>query len=185
VTLRTLAIGLALVALATACGKKSSQATTSTGTTTTVTYTETVTTETQTYTVTVTGQPPMVIGGHEPVLPPGAHLLTTGGPLGATGLVKKIGCQQGKGVARLSWTPAAEPGSAQRVAVTVFPEVADPRDFELVRALPATADVLVWTSLSGQANHTWTVLTRHPEGWAPSARVTFTGPACTADMNSP
>ena len=37
--------------------------------------------------------------------------LAAGPPLGATGLVTKIGCRQGKGIARLRWTPAAEPAA--------------------------------------------------------------------------
>lgn len=181
---------MALVALATGCGKKTSQAATSAGTTsapveTTVTQTQTET-ETETETVTVeVGPPTVTTGGTENALPSDANVLPPGGSLAASGLRAVTDCREGKGVALLRWSPSAEPGESQRVAVTILPEERDPRKFELVHQVSPSARSLVWAGLSGQAIHTWIVLTRHETGWAPSARATFTGPPCAADFNSP
>src|SRR3990172_825696 len=57
-----------------------------------------------------------------PTLPPGT-VLPPGGSSAATGLQASTSCSEaepGKGIADLSWTPAASPGSEQRIQVTIF-----------------------------------------------------------------
>ncbi|MEO8290675.1 MAG: hypothetical protein ABI649_06730 [Gaiellaceae bacterium] len=185
--LALLAAVLALALFAAGCGKKSSGGTTEGPGTTTLAAETTVNTQTTvtTETVTVTVAPPTATEGTNNALPAGAKVLPAGGSLAARALRAATECREGKGVARLRWVPAAEPGDSQRVAVTILPEERDPRKFELVRKVSPDARSLVWTGLSGQAIHTWIVLTQHEAGWAPSARATFVGPACTADFSSP
>jgi len=184
-TARLAALGLVLAALAAACNSGASPPRT-TGTTAPprVTTTETVVTETEVETqMTTVTHPPATTS--ESVLPPDAQLLESKPSLAATRLKVRLDCVEGHGVAHLGWTPAATPGEAQRLGMTILPDVTDPRDFDLLQPLPSSASTFTWAPLQGQAIHTWMVLTRHPDGWAPSARMSFTGPSCTADFNSP
>jgi hypothetical protein len=114
------------------------------------------------------------------MLPAGTPLLSAAS-VAASRLIVELDCVQGKGVARLRWTPSAEPGEAQRIGVAALPNAADPRTFRLLGVVPPEASALTWKGVDGQASHTWLVLTKHAAGWAPSARVSFTGPSCAGD----
>lgn len=130
------------------------------------------------------GQPTATPPGEPPpevTLPPGVPILPPDGAQAASGLGAQVGCDnRGLPFAQLSWTPAASRGSEQRVQVTLSgfegsqAEVSDP--------LPPDRSSFRWVRLHGQAIHSWRVLTRHAEGWAPSETRTFQGPTCPVDI---
>jgi len=82
-------------------------------------------------------------------------------------------------VANLSWMPAIEPGDEQVIQVTIF-------SFDLPGSvfsepLEPSVDQFVLEQLSGQATHSWRVLTRHENTWTPSEPAEFVGATCVAD----
>jgi hypothetical protein len=87
-----------------------------------------------------------------------------------------------RGIARLSWTPARQAGTAQRVEVTVLRDGFATGQLERTAELPAADARLVWDQLHGQAIHHWRVLTLHQDGWVPSESASFEGPTCVADV---
>ncbi len=181
---RILAAAALLLALCAACnGESSAPTSTVPQQTETLTAPPVTTTSTQTEVETTAETETVFCCPGRPVLPAGAHLLTSDPSLAASDLKVRLGCEEGKGVAHLSWTPAAESGNAELLGKSILPNVTNPRKFEFLQTLPATASSFTWKPLEGQAIHAWVVLTSHGDGWAPSARVSFTGPSCTADFN--
>lgn len=123
-----------------------------------------------------------------PTLPPDVTFLPPGGPRAATGLQATVECSvddPSQGIARLSWSVAASPGSEQRVAVTLFKDGFETGQFEITGALPPDQSSFDWTGLHGQAIHLWRVLTLHPEGWVPSETASFEAPTCAVDFGPP
>jgi hypothetical protein len=113
----------------------------------------------------------------EPILEPG-------GPGAATNLQSQVDCslvERRQGLARLQWTPAQEPGTAQQVVVTVFKDGFETGQFDRSERLPPTQSSLVFEEVQGQALHLWRVLTLQPEGWIPSETARFEGPTCLLD----
>jgi hypothetical protein len=114
----------------------------------------------------------------EPILEPG-------GPGAASDLRSEVFCsrlERRKGLARLEWTPAQEPGTAQQVAVTIFKDGFETGQFERSERLPPSQSSLAFEDVQGQALHRWRVLTLQPEGWVPSETARFTGPVCIGDV---
>jgi hypothetical protein len=108
-----------------------------------------------------------------PILPPG-------GPGAATKLQSEVDCAEpGRAVARLSWTPASIPGSAQRVDVTIY---SFDTKYDSSMLLSADQTSLVWEPLRGQAIHDWRVLTLQVNGWVPSETASFEGPTCIVEI---
>lgn len=83
-------------------------------------------------------------------------------------------------LAELTWEPAAEPGRAQRLQVTI-----DPRGFDdnslVGPEIPGDAASAQWTELSGQSLHRWRVLTERDGRWVASPPAQFEGPTCAID----
>lgn len=90
-----------------------------------------------------------------------------------------------KAIARLSWTVAANQGSEQRVAVTIYRDGFETGNYEISEPLPPYQSSLVWDRLKGQAIHLWRVLTLQDEGWVPSVTERFEGMSCVADFVLP
>jgi hypothetical protein len=114
----------------------------------------------------------------EPILEPG-------GPGAATNLQSEIDCspvERRRGLARLQWTPAEEPGTAQQIAVTIFKDGFETGQFERSERLPPRQSSLVFEDVQGQALHRWRVLTLQPAGWVPSETARFEGPTCLFDV---
>jgi hypothetical protein len=109
--------------------------------------------------------------------------ITTGrGSRAATGLQSQVRCEAGQPtpeVAYLSWVPAAELGTAQRVDVTIY---SFEYQFDRSDSLRPDQSSLAWRQLHGHAIHLWRVLTQHGEEWESSALAEFTGPVCP-DVN--
>lgn len=118
-----------------------------------------------------------------PTVPPtpDAPILPPGDSGAATNLQSMVECESpGKAIARLSWTPAASPGTVQRVDVTIYTFEGD--QFESSKLLPPGQDSLVWEQLKGQAIHDWRVLTLQADGWVPSKIASFEGPTCVVEV---
>jgi len=107
--------------------------------------------------------------------------LPPGGPGSATQLQSQTGCVGSQGVARLSWTLAANRGTQQRVQVTILPDAFDRGEAEVSAPIGPGEVSLTWDGLRGQAIHYWRVLTLQPEGWVPSEISSFEGPTCVSD----
>ncbi len=122
-----------------------------------------------------------------PRLPVGVPILSPGGLGGASELSAKPDCvdgEPGRGVVRLSWRVAAERGLEQRVIVTIFRDGFERPAFEASGSLVPGRASFDWYRLHGQAIHYWKVLTRHADGWVPSAIGRFDGPTCPVDSAS-
>ena len=105
----------------------------------------------------------------------------------ATNLQTKTECsdtQLRKGIAKLSWKIAAEPGSAQRVDVTIYRDGFETGKFETTGPIPFGQSSLVWERLDPGIIHYYRVLTLHTQGWASSETASFEGPTCVADFQS-
>jgi hypothetical protein len=87
-----------------------------------------------------------------------------------------------KGIAKLRWTVARHPGSAQRVEVTIYRDGFERGRFESSEPLPPDQSSLAWERLDPGIIHYARVLTRHGEEWVPSTTVSFQGPTCVADF---
>jgi hypothetical protein len=90
-----------------------------------------------------------------------------------------------RALAVLQWTPAAEPGSAQRVEVTIFPDGFEAGPVEHSGLLPPGQSQLRWWRVHGQGVHFWRVLTRDEQGWVASGVSRFEGPLCAVDFQNP
>ncbi|HXQ37639.1 MAG TPA: hypothetical protein VN843_26745, partial [Anaerolineales bacterium] len=111
---------------------------------------------------------------------PDAPILQRGGPRAATNLQSEVECAQpGLAVARLTWTPASNRGSAQRIDVTIY---SFDTKFDSSVLLSPNENSLVWDKLKGQAIHDWRVLTLHADGWVPSETARFEGPTCIVEI---
>jgi len=121
-----------------------------------------------------------------PRLPEGVPVLAPGGDTAATRLqVADVDCSDADGglaVAALRWTPAADRGREQRIAVTIYPGGFERGDFESSAPLSADRDTMTWPRVHGRAFHFWRVLTLQEDGWHPSATVKFEGVACIYDQ---
>jgi hypothetical protein len=112
-------------------------------------------------------------------------ILPPGGPGAATNLRVELDCDKvdlRKGIAKLSWTIAANPGREQRVQVTIFINGFAKNKFEISDSLPPNQRFIVWDQVKGQAIHRWRVLTLQAKGWIPSDTNMFEGPSCVADF---
>jgi hypothetical protein len=108
-----------------------------------------------------------------------------GGPGAATQLMAKARCEEAgsrTGVADLSWLPAANSGSEERVALTIFPEGFDTGNFQVSPPLAAGAASYTWPKTNPGGVHRWRVLTKHGSTWTPSEISMFSGATCVADM---
>jgi len=115
-------------------------------------------------------------------------ILPAGGAGAATKLKAEVYCDDvdlRRGIARLTWTPAASPGGEQRVDVTIYRRGLERGAFESSGPLSADKNSLVWDRVKGQAIHHWRVLTQHADGWAPSETGVFEGPPCVLDSTVP
>lgn len=114
----------------------------------------------------------------------GRPVLAAGGPLAATQLQATATCRQGQpgqAFASLSWVPAAQRGSEQRVQVTIYRDGFERGSFRVGAVLSPDRASSEWEPLEGQAIHYWRVLTLHSEGWRPSESGSFEGPTCPVD----
>jgi hypothetical protein len=119
-----------------------------------------------------------------PVLPTGIPILTADGSRAATSLQASAECdpdEPWKGIATLNWTVARNPGSEQRVAVTIYRDGFEKGKFDVSEPLPSDHSLLVWDRLSPGIIHFWMVLTRQVDGWVPSEQSSFEGPICAVD----
>lgn len=116
-----------------------------------------------------------------PRLPRGVPILLPNRASAASQLSAQADCmdeEPGRAVVRLSWQPAGNHGTAQRVIATIFRNGFERRAFEASGALAGRRRVFDWYRVHGQAIHFWRVLTRRANGWVPSAIGQFEGPTC-------
>lgn len=85
------------------------------------------------------------------------------------------------GVADLTWRPAAQPGSEQRVALTIFADGFDTGNFQVSPSLPPGAAGYTWSNTNPGGIHRWRVLTLHGDTWTPSEVASFMGATCVGD----
>ena len=119
-------------------------------------------------------------------LPEGVPILDPDAPRAASGLTAVPDCvdgEPGRGIVRLSWQAAVEPGTEQRLVVTIYAQGFEKSLFEATGPLAAGRRAFDLYRLHGQANHAWKVLTRHEDGWVPSAEGRFVGPTCPVDSS--
>ena len=125
---------------------------------------------------------------NEPQLPDEAPFRSAGGPGAASALTAASRCSETRlrqPLADLTWVPARASGSEQRVLVSVFSDGLEQRRFLVSAALPPTQSTLTWERVTAGIVQYWWVLTRQPDGWAPSEAATFDGQICIADMTPP
>jgi len=111
-------------------------------------------------------------------------ILQPGGPGAASNLRASQDCDSEvlrKGIALLEWEIAREPGSEQKVEVTIFREGFETGNSIPSKPLPGDQTELRFDRVAGQALHRWRVLTLHGEGYVPSETARFTGPICVYD----
>ena len=118
-----------------------------------------------------------------PTVPEGIPILSPGGPGAATNLESQPSCRGSvEPIAYLSWTLAAERGSAQQIDVTTLLSGFEAEVFETTGPIaPGQADVL-WEKVIPGVIHYWRVLTLHENGWVPSEVATFNGSVCIQDI---
>jgi hypothetical protein len=107
-----------------------------------------------------------------------------GGPGAATNLTASRyddPAQPGRALVKLQWTPAPQPGSEQRIVVTIFLDGFQRGAFDVSGPLSSNQTSLVWDKLKGQAIHRWKILTLQPSGWVASKTATFEGPTVISD----
>ena len=112
-------------------------------------------------------------------------ILSEGGFKAATNLQSEVGCSEinpRKSFAKLSWIVAENPGTEQRIALTIFKDGFHKGNFQVSEPLSPNHTSIAWDQISGQAIHQWIVLTKHKDGWVPSETASFEGPLCIADM---
>jgi hypothetical protein len=100
-------------------------------------------------------------------------------------LQARTGCDRSdprRATSELSWRPARERGSQQRVVVTIFADGFASGNFDSSGPLDPSRVSLSWTRLRGQAFHFWQVLTLHRQGWVSSETAMFEGPLCAVDL---
>ena len=115
-------------------------------------------------------------------------VLPPGGQGAASGLQAVSGCSETDlrtEIVELRWALAHQPGSAQRIDVTIFSELFDDGRYESSPVLDADQSSFQWLGVSPGAVHFWRVLTRHADGWIPSETARFTPGACIGDYASP
>lgn len=118
-----------------------------------------------------------------PSLPVGVPVTSEGGPEGGTDLEAGVACsltEKGLAVATLRWRTAGQPGSAQRVVVSIYFRGLEQGRLEASGPLRPDRVSFEWFRVHGRAVHYWRVLTRHGNTWAASPTSTFTGPTCTS-----
>lgn len=117
-------------------------------------------------------------------LPAGAVVLATGGSGAATELDADVDCntvEPRHGLFTLHWRPAQEPGTEQRVQVTIFRDGFAQGLYEASGPLAPDRSSFEWHRVHGRAIHLWRVLTRHESGWTASETARVTGPVCIYD----
>ncbi len=141
----------------------------------------------------VTASPPAAPSASSPVSSPmtsGAPdetVLPAGGPQAASGLQAKSGCSATEPrteTLELQWVLAKQPGTAQRIDVTIYSELFDDGRYDSSPLLSADQTSFAWDGVSPGAVHFWRVLTLHADGWAPSETARFTPGACIGDYVS-
>jgi hypothetical protein len=96
----------------------------------------------------------------------------------ATNLQAAPECDTGNTpVVHLSWTPARDRGTAQKVAVTAFANGFETGQFEVSPRLSPRATKYDWTEVTANGSYQWRVLTRHGS-WIGSKISSFIGPSC-------
>jgi hypothetical protein len=120
--------------------------------------------------------------------PPEETILSAGGARAASGLQAVSGCSEADlraEIVELRWALADQPGSAQRIDVTIFSELFADGRYESSPLLVADQSSFQWVRVSPGAVHFWRVLTLHADGWIPSETARFTPGACIGDYVSP
>ena len=85
-------------------------------------------------------------------------ILPPGGRRAAANLQAEVRCDEvelRKGIVRLSWAVAANQGSEQRVAVTIYRDGFETGNYEISEPLSPYQSSLVWDRMKGQAIHLW------------------------------
>jgi hypothetical protein len=119
-----------------------------------------------------------------PRLPEGVPIVAADARRSASdlsGVPDCIDAEPGRGIVRLSWRAAPEQGSEQRLILTIYRNGFERSLFEATGPLEADRASFDLYRLHGQAIHTWKVLSRHGDGWVPSAEGSFVGPTCPVD----
>jgi hypothetical protein len=123
-----------------------------------------------------------------PVPTPDGTIAPPGGPGAATGLEAELRCsstEPRQGVVEFRWIVATQPGTAQRVDVTIYSERFDDSRYESSGTLEPDRSSLSWDRFFPGAVHFWRVLTLHGNTWVPSKVGQFTPGACIGDFVSP
>lgn len=115
---------------------------------------------------------------------PAETILPVDGRRAARGLEAVPGCSETEPRAEtlvLRWAIADQPGSAQRIDITIYSEAFDDGRFESSPLLAGNQTSFDWDGVSPGAVHFWRVLTLHADGWVPSEKARFTPGACIGD----
>lgn len=100
----------------------------------------------------------------------------------ATNLQAQPECSGTDPVAYLSWTIAAQQGTAQRIDVATFIGGFEAGIFETTGAFPPERSTIIWDKVNPGVLHFWRVLTLHEIGWIPSEVATFNGMTCIPNI---
>lgn len=115
-------------------------------------------------------------------------ILSAGPDTAATDLKAEAQCSQeqpGLGVAELSWTVAKNPGSSQRIDITMFRDGFEKSTFNSIGPIPADKSSLESEGIEPGINYYWRILTLTSNGWVPSETARCEGPICPVDGRRP
>lgn len=165
------------------------------------TSTSVITTVSTSATPTSDGEVPTTIGSDPaptvppPTEPPSTQPLSTtvqtaippqvvgpgGGSQSATQLDVQTECDPETGVyALLTWLPAADPGSEQRVGITQFADGFSTGRFTVSEPISGDASSLLWQRLEPGVQYRWQVFTLHDDIYTASETAMFRGADCFA-----
>lgn len=104
-----------------------------------------------------------------------------GGAQSAAGLDVQTECDPETGVyALLSWLPATEPGTEQRVGITQFADGFSTGRFTASEPIGGDAGSLLWQRLEPGVQYRWQVFTLHGDIYTASETAMFRGADCFA-----
>jgi hypothetical protein len=106
----------------------------------------------------------------------------TGGSGAATDLRAESRCRDRTPIVELTWTPAVDHGSTQRVDVATFQGGFEIGEFKSSAPLPPDQGSLIWHQVSPGALHFGRILTQHEGGWVSSEMTRFNGRYCVPDV---
>jgi hypothetical protein len=121
------------------------------------------------------------VAGLKGTPPPRAQIREGEGALTATSLRAVPACEGARSIERLSWEPAKQRGSEQRIAVSTREDGFETGVYRVSAALSAGATRYTLRELQPGGVYQWRVLTRHGDRYDTSDTATFDARACAVD----